>query len=556
LPKNHISGIAASPGCAIGKTKIVFNINELEKIQQGDVLVAPMTNPDMVLAMRKCVAIVTDSGGMTSHAAIISRELGIPCVTGTQVATKVLRDGMFVKVDGTAGVVHILETVEEGKEVVAEFTIFGNRVLPFKAKPVRQGPLCPKIDYQWTDPELNEERWWIVPRPEIYGSFVQRSLISAGIERIPFALGFDDIGPLYVRYYENVSIDFKKIENVLSRLRQKLLGCDEQYWDDFISKLYKLYQRFDEATREFERQISNTEGSITGRVIDNFIEWWFVHNLFFSHTYLIQSMGDDIVWPRIMELLKLAFHNKEQVLQYASILSAPIKREDLTISTKFALETAKLIANIPEDLAKILYSNLDERLTIKILQSIEGGNAFIEKLVDHTQKWWWIRERDPYFDPITDQAGMISFIRKFAPRTDIHINLEENKARFDLVMRSVEEKLSAYIEEFRFLVKVGRTLNRERDNHHHVWVRNLSIVRPFFVNCGKKLKELNIIEHEKDVFFLTLPELIRVMRNQDFSKLELPEKINRRIAHLAEKSRLELHRYVQTPGPSYFDDVF
>ena len=98
-----LSGSPASPGIGTGPVKILKSPKEIGKISKGDVLVAPMTSPDYVPAMKKSAAIITDQGGQTSHAAIVSRELGIPCVVGTEEATKKLKDGEIVTVNGEAG---------------------------------------------------------------------------------------------------------------------------------------------------------------------------------------------------------------------------------------------------------------------------------------------------------------------------------------------------------------------------------------------------------------------------------------------------------------------
>ena len=98
-----LSGLGASPGIASGKVKIIHDLAELEKVQRGDVLVTEMTNPDMVVSMQRAAAIITDEGGITSHAAIVSREMGIPAVVGTSEATKKLKDDEIVTVDGNTG---------------------------------------------------------------------------------------------------------------------------------------------------------------------------------------------------------------------------------------------------------------------------------------------------------------------------------------------------------------------------------------------------------------------------------------------------------------------
>lgn len=106
---DHFDGIIACKGLVKGKVRIVQNVSELKKVGKGDILVCQQTIPDFVPAMEKAAAIVTDLGGITSHAAIISRELGIPCIVGTKIATKVLKENDFVEVDADKGVVRKLK---------------------------------------------------------------------------------------------------------------------------------------------------------------------------------------------------------------------------------------------------------------------------------------------------------------------------------------------------------------------------------------------------------------------------------------------------------------
>jgi pyruvate,water dikinase len=103
-----VQGLGASPGRVSGAVRVLGSPAEGAALQAGEVLVATMTNPDWVPVLRRACALVTDGGGMTCHAAIVSRELGVPCVVGTRHATTVLRDGEVVTVDGSKG------TVSEG----------------------------------------------------------------------------------------------------------------------------------------------------------------------------------------------------------------------------------------------------------------------------------------------------------------------------------------------------------------------------------------------------------------------------------------------------------
>ncbi|HJX45563.1 MAG TPA: phosphoenolpyruvate synthase [Patescibacteria group bacterium] len=102
-----LTGTSASPGIGTGPVKIIKDASEISKVHEGDVLVSVMTSPDFVPAMKKACAIVTDKGGLTSHAAIVSRELGVPCVVGTNDATKKLKESLIVSVDGSRGLVYL-----------------------------------------------------------------------------------------------------------------------------------------------------------------------------------------------------------------------------------------------------------------------------------------------------------------------------------------------------------------------------------------------------------------------------------------------------------------
>jgi len=109
MTKNNLilKGLAVSVGLAEGKVKIVKDFRQTAAFKKGEVLVTEMTDPTMVIMMSKASAIITDTGGIACHAAIVSREMGIPCVVATKNATKVLKDGQKVKVDGKKGLVYL-----------------------------------------------------------------------------------------------------------------------------------------------------------------------------------------------------------------------------------------------------------------------------------------------------------------------------------------------------------------------------------------------------------------------------------------------------------------
>ncbi|MFH1779667.1 MAG: phosphoenolpyruvate synthase [Candidatus Micrarchaeota archaeon] len=101
-----LHGLGASPGIASGSVKIIHSSKQINEINTGDVLVTEMTSPDYVPAMKKATAIITNAGGITCHAAIVSRELGIPCIVGTKTATSTLTNEQVITVDASHGVVY------------------------------------------------------------------------------------------------------------------------------------------------------------------------------------------------------------------------------------------------------------------------------------------------------------------------------------------------------------------------------------------------------------------------------------------------------------------
>ena len=106
MARTVLRGIPASPGQAKGKVKIVSDPSQCKKVKRGDILVTWMTNPLFLPAMRRASAIVTDIGGLLCHAAIVSRELKIPCIVNTGKATSILKNGQKIFVDASKGEIY------------------------------------------------------------------------------------------------------------------------------------------------------------------------------------------------------------------------------------------------------------------------------------------------------------------------------------------------------------------------------------------------------------------------------------------------------------------
>ncbi|MHC3438446.1 phosphoenolpyruvate synthase [Natrialbaceae archaeon A-gly3] len=139
-----VDGLGSSPGTVSGTARIVRKLDELDKVGEGDIIVTEMTTPDMVPAMKRAAAIVTDEGGMTSHAAIVSRELGVPAVVGAGNATEVLEDGQIITLDGDKGSIREGETVTEEEHDPVEEVRPQSPVKPMTATEVKVNVSIPE----------------------------------------------------------------------------------------------------------------------------------------------------------------------------------------------------------------------------------------------------------------------------------------------------------------------------------------------------------------------------------------------------------------------------
>jgi pyruvate,water dikinase len=180
-----VRGLPASPGVATGVARVILDPHspEAKQFQEGEILVTRMTDPDWVPLMKKAAAIVTDEGGMTSHAAIVSRELGIPAVVGTKNATKVIRSGQLVTVDGSRGVVY------EGKVEIAARA-------PTEAK---AAAAAPAEQYALEIPVTATKIYMNLGEPDAIEKYLHLPFDGIGLMRIEFILS-DWIGyhPLYL----------------------------------------------------------------------------------------------------------------------------------------------------------------------------------------------------------------------------------------------------------------------------------------------------------------------------------------------------------------------
>ncbi|MFA6963118.1 MAG: phosphoenolpyruvate synthase [Patescibacteria group bacterium] len=187
-----LHGAAASMGSASGPVKIIHKPTEIDKVMEGDILVTEMTTPDFVPAMKKAKGIVTDTGGRTCHAAIVSRELGIPCVVGTGTATSTLKTGQMITVDGAKGLVY------KGNVKVASAPVPGPADASAKGSAlVEEVPITgTKVYVNLGEPEMAEK---VAALPVDGVGLLRAEFMIANIGEHPKAMVADGRGKDYVQ---------------------------------------------------------------------------------------------------------------------------------------------------------------------------------------------------------------------------------------------------------------------------------------------------------------------------------------------------------------------
>jgi len=193
-----LTGQPASPGVVTGIVNILKSAKEINKIKRGDILVTDMTTPDFVPAMKRAVAIVTNKGGQTSHAAIVSRELGVPCVVGTKTATSTLKQGRVITVDGAAGKVY--------ESLLKASSVNFNPSAP--AVHIQEGPIlktATKVYVNLGEPELAEE-------------IAKRNVDGVGLLRAEFMMAGIGIHPKKLIHEKKSQIFVDKLADGIGKI--------------------------------------------------------------------------------------------------------------------------------------------------------------------------------------------------------------------------------------------------------------------------------------------------------------------------------------------------
>ena len=516
-----LKGVPGSPGVVFGKAYVAtksFNFS----IESGRILVAPMTDPDMVPEIAKSSGIITDRGGVISHAAIIAREIGIPCIVGTGNATKLINTNDNLKVDGNKGFVWILNKTrysDQNKKTNKEetFKIYGQEV-PIRILNVRRkGPLVSEIwHFPWRMTYEGSLKF-IPPRPEIIASPLTQSIVMPAIESIPYVLGIGNRELITTLYRGMIHVEYKYFKELFEALRYKLIvKYDFSFIKEYMDSVRHSYRRLDQASKKLISVTSNINELTAEKTLTTLFEWWEIHNNFFARTYLMQAIGDDIVWPFIKKHLR-SYLSEDKISDIINLLLNPIK---VSLSLKFLKEAFSIIDILPECYKALIKSNISDDDLLKIIKTNPEYKTFEKKLEKFTRKWGWMRTRDFYFSPLDDPNRMLSFLRKtvFSLQRTVSIDIKANLKRFDTLIRELQQILPKEVIK---LIQFGVFLNQHRNEHFYIWIKNTDTVIKYFHAIASFFEKKGILNQKRDIFFLFAWEIIEIIKDyRNFNRVK------------------------------------
>jgi len=317
----EFAGQVAQPGYARGTVKLVIRASDMNKMNKGDILVSIATDPDIVPAMKKAAAIITDQGGITSHAAIVSREMGIPCVIGTKIGSRILKDNDFVEVDANKGIIRILE-----KKKFTKYTIIAKDF---------QSPLI--RNEIWTNLTTFWKKW--------YGFSIPSVGIFSNKNSIEYFVNLKEWVNTKEKFQEKISknpLILKKVidQSVsmgveMNKFTSQLLDADLANWTPGqMTKFYKKFCYFQ--SREYAIGVLLPLIDIHGvSFLESFLKDYLSKNLpkkiqYEAYTIFTSPIENSFAMDQEMDLLLLA----DELFQSEECKSIFLENESKNIPSK------------------------------------------------------------------------------------------------------------------------------------------------------------------------------------------------------------------------------
>jgi phosphohistidine swiveling domain-containing protein len=349
-------------------------------------------------------------------------------------------------------------------------------------------------------PSSDQHFPWLDLRPEVLITPFLKAFVTPGVEAIPFVLGFDD-PPLYIQF---IRCRFHFRQDTLFGFFPKLMQVT---WDEaFLSRMLQRC-RDSYAQLELLSESLPADGAAVARarpeqLREQFVAWWNAFTEFFNLSFFIQAQGDDCVFPALDMMARanaalLANTPPDWQIPGIVSLSAPVK----------PVLTAEYIQDLLA-LKKALRAHGldDEALALQALDSADHSevNAAFERVSD---RWHWMRERDPYYDPYDTPAAIIGKALAIGSAEPVDYGANHSQAELALALHFDLARQTGSPEQLVYAVKYGRALAIDRENHHIVWLRTSYRIRKLLLEWERQLSQGSDLRH-RDIFFMQPWEIL------------------------------------------------
>ncbi len=426
--------------------------------------------------------------------------------------------------------------------------------MPDPGRRARYRNLVPGLDQAYatsTSAEPGREHQWLDLRPEVPITPILKSLVLPGIESIPAAMGFDDLEPLYVKWMR-CRFHFRKDSFGALWLRLTEATWDERFLADLLDQTRDSYHQLQVAAEGFPRTDEQWREAHAADLQDLFISWWHSFVRFFSLSFFIQALGDDCLFPLIAETVQ---RNSE----YRKAAAADDGFSWPGVPQLTAPVTPVLTAEYLADLQRLkrALAQAKCRTTEEALRVLEhNDNPELSRVLEeHRQHWYWMRERDPYYEPYDQLEAILG--KALAVREADPPDYAENRRRLKLALSVHFEQAhrTADPARFAYAVRYGHELSLERENHHVVWLKASYPFRKLCVEWERRLRETTTLQ-AGDIFFMEAPEAMDCVQS-------LPDPVPAALQEAVQNRRIAYHHVLrltkgetETTEPKEEDDYY
>jgi len=345
-------------------------------------------------------------------------------------------------------------------------------------------------------PSPGEPYPWVDPRPEIVISPMLKSIVFPGLELVPTAMGFGELEPMHVKWRRcRFTFRADTFGAVWGRLQQA--SWDPAFLGDLLDRTRSSYRRLADAAAAFPADDEALRATAAAEFREIVLSWWNAFAEFFSLSFFIQAQGDDCMAPHIVAATAA---NQESSGPQTSLPGVAA-----LIAPTTPVRTAEYMADLSRVRAALEAAGC---ATVEAALAALESDAELRTTVEgHVARWFWMRERDPFFEPLDSLPAVLA--KALGSRPAVPQDYAANVARARLAL-GVHADLAEDPRKLVHAVSFNHDLAIERENHHVEWLESSHGFRRWCVECERRLAIASDLE-AGDVFFFELPELLEAV---------------------------------------------